>query len=82
MTVEPRAVRPVLLVHQEGVIALVAVVGLGIRDGSPLAGLAAPGPRWSVAIGALVGLGGSGALWLIRRLPPLAELAAVAAAGW
>lgn len=75
MTSEPPAVRPVLLIHQEGVIALVAVVGLGIRDGSPLAGLAAQGPyAWSLAIGALVGVASSGALWLTRRLPPLAEL--------
>lgn len=72
---KPPAVRPEVLVHQEGVIAVVAAVGLGLRDGSPLSGLAAQGELpWSVAVGALVGLGASVALWLSRRLPPLDEL--------
>jgi membrane protease YdiL (CAAX protease family) len=75
LNTEPPAVRPVLLIHQEGVIALVAVIGLGIRDGSPLDGLAAAGPiAWSVGIGVVAGVGASAALWLTRRLPPLAEL--------
>ena len=69
------AVRPVLLLHQEGVIGLVAVIGLGLKDGHPIAGLAPHGPLgWSILIGALVGVASSGALWLTRRLPPLAEL--------
>jgi len=68
-------VRPVLLLHQEGVIGLVAVIGLGLKDGNPLGGLAPQGPlAWSIAVGAAVGIASSGALWLIRRAPPLAEL--------
>ncbi len=67
--------RPVLLLHQEGVIGLVAVIGLGLKDGDPLGGLAPQGPlAWSIVVGALVGIASSGALWLTRRLPPLAEL--------
>lgn len=67
--------RPVLLLHQEGVIGLVAVIGLGLKDGNPLGGLAPQGPlAWSIAVGAAVGIASSGALWLIRRAPPLAEL--------
>lgn len=72
---KPPAVRPVALVHQEGVIAVVAAVGLGLRDGSPLTGLAAQGPLpWSVVVGVLAGAGASAALWLSRRVQPLAEL--------
>jgi len=42
--------------HQEGVIGLVAVIGLGLKDGHPIAGLAPQGPLgWSILIGALVG---------------------------
>lgn len=68
-------VRPVLLLHQEGVIGLVAVIGLGLKDGNPLGGLAPQGPlAWSIVVGALVGIASSGALWLTRRVPPLAEL--------
>jgi len=68
-------VRPVLLLHQEGVIGLVAVIGLGLKDGDPLGGLAPQGPLgWSIVVGALVGIASSGALWLTRRAPPLAEL--------
>lgn len=72
---EPPPVRPVLLIHQEGVIALVALIGLAIRDGSPLSGLAPRGSWvWSIGLGVVAGVAGSGALWLLRRLPPLAEL--------
>jgi membrane protease YdiL (CAAX protease family) len=72
---EPPSVRPELLIHQEGVIGLVAVVGLGLKDGNPLVGLAANGSYlWSVIIGVAIGVGSSGALWLTRHLPPLAEL--------
>ena len=68
-------VRPVLLLHQEGVIGLVAVIGLGLKDGNPLGGLASQGSlAWSIVVGALVGIASSGALWLTRRMPPLAEL--------
>jgi len=68
-------VRPVLLLHQEGVIGLVAVIGLGLKDGNPLGGLAPQGSlAWSIVVGALVGIASSGALWLTRRMPPLAEL--------
>ncbi len=48
---------PSLVVHQEGVVALVALVGLGLRDGSPLAGLAPRGDLLTgLAAGAAVGV--------------------------
>jgi membrane protease YdiL (CAAX protease family) len=68
-------VRPVQLLHQEGVLGLVAIVGLAVRDGEPLSGLASNGPLvWSVIAGIVVAAAASGVLWLGRGLPPLEEL--------
>ncbi len=62
-------IKPTAVAHQEGVVALVALVGLGIRDGSPLVGLA---PRLGVWVGLGAGLGAglaaAGALWILERL--------------
>lgn len=64
-----------LILNQEGVIAVVAVVGLWLRDGEVAAGLAPRGAlEWSLAGGALLGVVCCGALWLLRRLPPLSDL--------
>lgn len=76
--VEPvpsRRIAPVVLLHQEGVLALVALVGLALRAHGPLHWLA---PTTSltagVALGVAVGAGLAGALWLARRVAPLARL--------
>jgi membrane protease YdiL (CAAX protease family) len=73
---EPPAVRPVLLLHQEGVLGLVAIAGLAFREGgSPARGLAAPGSLWlSLVVGLGVAVAASGVMLLISRLPALERL--------
>ncbi len=44
------------IVHQEGVLALLTLIGLGLRDGSPLPGLLPRGSLW-ISIGVGVGAG-------------------------
>jgi membrane protease YdiL (CAAX protease family) len=63
------------LVHQEGVIAAIALIGLAVRDGSPVAGLA-PHGNWLEAIvaGTVVTVGVAAALWAVRGSRPLREL--------
>jgi hypothetical protein len=73
--VEARHIPAVALIHQEGVIAVIALVGLSFRDGGLLAALTPPialakSILWGVALGAAAFF----ALWAIRRLPPLREL--------
>jgi len=71
----PRSIPPQVLIHQEGVIAVIAFVGLalgadGIRDG-----LAARGPlATAIFTGTLAGVGSFLTLWLIRSFRPLFEL--------
>lgn len=75
MPAEPHRIPPVVLLHQEGVLALVALVGLAFRPGGPLPWLAPEGPLLgSVAVGAGAGLALGGGLWLLRRTRPLARL--------
>jgi membrane protease YdiL (CAAX protease family) len=72
---DPPSVSPVALLHQEGILGVVAIVGLAWRDERPLAGLAPDGPLWrSVAVGAAVALAASVALWLVRQWQPLDRL--------
>ena len=70
-----RAIPAVVLIHQEGVIGIIALVGLSLRSEGILGGLA---PRGSVATGILAGLGVGVAcavgLWVVRNLPALADL--------
>jgi membrane protease YdiL (CAAX protease family) len=63
------------VVHQEGVIAMIALVGLGVRDGSPLTGLL-PRSGWSeaLAVGAVVGLVLVAAQLALRWLEPFQQL--------
>jgi hypothetical protein len=70
---QPVAARALL--HQEGVIAAIAVIGLVVRDGSVLDGLA-PHHGWAGAVAAGTAVGGilAGVLWLARRAAAVREL--------
>lgn len=56
-------------------MAIVAIVGLGLRDGNPVIGLIPRGGLWtSVGIGSAAGVATALALWLLHRIPPLRRL--------
>ena len=72
---DPPAIRAVALVHQEGVLAVLAVIGLSLGEKGVLPALEAHGSLLgSLAMGILAGLACVGVLWLIRKLPPLERL--------
>jgi len=61
-------VPPRAIVHQEGVLAILALIGLGLRDGSPLPGLLPTGDPWlglayGAGAGVLLALVGLAARW-------------------
>jgi membrane protease YdiL (CAAX protease family) len=65
----------VLLVHQEGVLALLAVIGLAFSERGILPALSPEGPMIvAVAAGAAAGLACVAVLWLLRHLGPLKRL--------
>ena len=71
----PRMIPATMIIHQEGVIALIALIGVWFRD----AGLAtAFAPRGGLATAILAGVGsGLGCftlLWLVRTAGPLRDL--------
>ena len=71
---ESRSIPPVVLVHQEGVIGAIALIGLAFR-GDVLAELAARGTALTaVLVGVGAGVGGFSLMWLLRLLPPVKEL--------
>ena len=71
----PRAIPAVAIIHQEGVIGVIALIGLSLRAEGVLGGLA---PRGSLAAGVFTGvvMGSlcAAVLWALRRLPALADL--------
>ena len=73
----PRAIPAVAIIHQEGVIGVIALVGLSLRPEGMLGGLA---PRGSLATGVFTGVVAgalcAAGLWALRRLPALADLEA------
>jgi len=73
----PRAISAVAIIHQEGVIGVIALVGLSLRPEGVLGGLA---PRGSLATGVVTGVVAgalcAAGLWALRRLPALADLEA------
>jgi len=72
---QPAPIRPALLVHQEGVLALLAVVGLAFTERGLVRALAAKGSLINaVAIGSAAGAATVGLLWLVRGVPPLERL--------
>jgi len=71
----PRIIPAVTLIHQEGVVAVVALGGLSLSATGIRAGLAVRGPLPMAAMtGTLAGVGSFLVLWLIRRLRPLRDL--------
>ena len=71
---EIRAIPPTVLVHQEGVIAAIALIGLALRGGIP-AGLAVDGaPLTAVSLGIVAGVGGFAVMWVLRVFRPMKEL--------
>jgi len=71
----PRAIPAVAIIHQEGVIGVIALVGLSLRPAGVLGGLA---PRGSLATGVFAGVVAgalcAAMLWALRRHPALADL--------
>lgn len=74
----PPTISARLVANQEGVLALVAIVALGFRQGGPLQWLRPKGELGLVieGLGAGIGLGLllSGCLWLIRKAPAVERL--------
>ncbi len=71
----PRIIPAVALIHQEGVVAVVALVGLSLSADGISGGLAVRGPLPTALLtGTLAGIGSFLIVWLIRGLRPLREL--------
>ncbi len=71
----PRIIPAVVLIHQEGVVAVVALVGLSMTSAGLGGGLAARGPLATALLtGVLAGVGSFLVLWLLRGFGPLSEL--------
>lgn len=73
--VTARTIPAVMIIHQEGVIALAAIVALSFQNAGVLAGLA---PKRAILESLLLGVGIGVAcfalLWLIRGVGPLVDL--------
>jgi CAAX protease family protein len=72
---DPPKIRAVTLIHQEGVIALIAVIGLSFGEREIFQALA---PKTtllgSLSAGVSAGMATVGLLWLLRRIPALERL--------
>ncbi|MEE4270979.1 MAG: CPBP family glutamic-type intramembrane protease [Thermoanaerobaculales bacterium] len=74
---DPGPIRAALLIHQEGVLAVIALIGLHFTSGGIAGGLMARGPwAWSIAVGAASGATCVVLLWSLREIPPLRRLEA------
>lgn len=73
--IDPPRIRAVALIHQEGVLALIALVGLSFGERGIFESLA---PRTSLlgslSAGAAAGIACVAVLWLLRGLPALERL--------
>lgn len=74
---DPRTVGATTVAHQEGVIGVLALLGLSLTEGGAAAALL-PSGSWAAAIGIglACGLPLAGVMWLLRVIPALAELEA------
>ena len=75
MKIDPRPISSVGVVHQEGVVGLIALLGLAFREGGPVPALSSPVPVlvW-LGLGVGSGLALAAILWSLRWLPPLRSL--------
>jgi membrane protease YdiL (CAAX protease family) len=72
---EPRRIPAPMLIHQEGEVAVIAVVGIWLRDGGFSAAFSARGSLpTSVVFGAVAGFACFGLMWLVRSTGPLKDL--------
>jgi len=72
-----QAIPAVAIIHQEGVIGVIALVGLSLRPAGVLGGLAPRGPlAVGVFTGVIAGALCAAALWAMRHFPALADLEA------
>ncbi len=71
----PRSIPAVVIIHQEGVIGLIALIGLSLQGDGVLAGLA-PSASLITAVfgGVATGIGSFVILWVLRGLQPAADL--------
>jgi membrane protease YdiL (CAAX protease family) len=73
----PRSIPAVVLIHQEGVIGVIALVGLSLRSDGIFTALAPRGSGFTAILTGLVaGLVCAGVFWVLRRMPALADLEA------
>ncbi len=71
----PRTIPAVVIIHQEGAIALFALIGLSLRSDGVLAGLAPPASLITAVFGGVaIGVGSFVMLWVLRGLRPAADL--------
>jgi len=72
---DPRTIRATAVAHQEGVIGLLALIGLSLTEGGAAAALQ-PAGSWAAAVGVGIvsGLPLAGVMWLLRTVPALAQL--------
>ncbi len=77
MVTDPPEIRAVALIHQEGVLALIAVIGLSFGDRGVLESLAPTTTLLgSIAGGVAAGAASVGLLFLLRKAPALERLEA------
>ena len=75
MRLDPAPISPLTVVHQEGIVGLIAVLGLAFRKGGPLPALSASHPLLpGLGLGLASGVALAGLLWMLRRLPALRSL--------
>ncbi len=72
---QPPRIRAVALIHQEGVLTLVALVGLAFGGRGILDALGpSNGMLTAILVGSVVGISCVAVLWLLRAVPPLKRL--------